>query len=54
MFIFSFANHSHWFINAYDKGINVQQAAWAARQYHSHHVLPESLVDDQVEQAKLS
>jgi hypothetical protein len=53
MFIFSFANCSHWFINTYNKGLNGQQAIWAARQYHSHHVLLESLMDD-LEQAKLS
>jgi len=53
MFIFSFANHSHQFINAYDKGLNGQQAAWEARQYHGYCMLPESLMDD-LEQAKLS
>ncbi|KAF8231394.1 hypothetical protein L208DRAFT_1025867, partial [Tricholoma matsutake] len=30
--IFSFANHSRLFIDAYDKGLNGQQAVWAATQ----------------------
>jgi hypothetical protein len=53
MFIFSFANRSRRFIDVYNKGLNGQQAAWAARQYRGHCVLPESLMDD-LEQAKLS
>jgi len=43
---FSFANRSMWFMDAYDKGLNGQQAAWAARKYRGHRVLPESLMDD--------
>jgi hypothetical protein len=27
-------------------GCNGQQAAWAAQEYHGHHVLPEILMDD--------
>jgi len=53
MFIFNFANCLHWFIDMYKKGLNGQQAAWEARQYHGHLVLPESLIDD-LGQAKLS
>ncbi|KAF8804896.1 hypothetical protein BYT27DRAFT_7225151 [Phlegmacium glaucopus] len=48
-----FANRSRRFIDAYDKGLNGQQAAWAARKYHDHCVLPETLMDD-LEQTKLS
>jgi hypothetical protein len=51
MFKFSFANHSHQFIDAYSKGLNVQQTAWAARKYCGHCMLPETLMDD-LEQAK--
>lgn len=51
--ILSFANCSRQFIDAYGKGLNGQQAAWAARKYRGHRVLPESLMDD-LEQAKLS
>jgi hypothetical protein len=51
MFKFSFANRSRRFIDAYGKGLNGQQAAWAARKYRGHRVLPETLMDD-LEQAK--
>ncbi|KAF8218648.1 hypothetical protein L208DRAFT_1349008, partial [Tricholoma matsutake] len=47
-----FANHSHQFIDAYDKGLTGQQAAWAAWKYRSHCILPETLMDD-LEKAKL-
>jgi hypothetical protein len=40
------ANHSIQFIDAYEKGLNDQQAACAARKYKGHGVLPESLMDD--------
>jgi len=33
-------------MDAYMKGLNGQQAAWAARKYKGHCVLPESLMDD--------
>ncbi|KIL55567.1 hypothetical protein M378DRAFT_188659 [Amanita muscaria Koide BX008] len=41
-----FANRSRRFIDAYDKGLNGQQAAWAARKYRGHRVLPETLMND--------
>jgi len=41
-----FSNHSHKFMDAYMKGLNSWQAAWAARKYKGHRVLPESLMDD--------
>ncbi|KAF8231631.1 hypothetical protein L208DRAFT_1398602 [Tricholoma matsutake] len=41
-----FAKHSRRFMDAYAKGLNGQQAAWAAQKYHGHHVLPETLMDD--------
>ena len=43
---FSFANRSARFMDAYDKGLNGEQAAWAARKYRGHRVLPENLMDD--------
>ncbi|KAF8231706.1 hypothetical protein L208DRAFT_1275389, partial [Tricholoma matsutake] len=42
----SFANCSSCFMDAYEKGLNGRQAAWAARKYRGHRVLPESLMDD--------
>jgi len=33
-------------MDAYMKGLNGWQAAWAARKYKGHRVLPESLMDD--------
>ncbi|KIK80163.1 hypothetical protein PAXRUDRAFT_159378, partial [Paxillus rubicundulus Ve08.2h10] len=36
-----FASRSRHFIDAYKKGLNRQQAAWAAKKYHRHRVLPQ-------------
>jgi hypothetical protein len=47
-----FANRSRRFIDAYNKGLTGQQAAWAARKYRGHRVLPETLMDD-LEKSKL-
>jgi hypothetical protein len=41
-----FATRSCRFIDAYDKGLNGKEAAWASKQYRGHRVLPESLLRD--------
>ncbi|KAF8237412.1 hypothetical protein L208DRAFT_1247999, partial [Tricholoma matsutake] len=41
-----FANRSSCFMDAYERGLNGRQAAWTARKYRGHRVLPESLMDD--------
>jgi hypothetical protein len=41
-----FANHSRRFMDAYAKGLNGPQAAWAVRKYRGHHMLPMGLMDD--------
>ena len=41
-----FANRSRRFIDTYDKGLNGKQAAWAARKYCGHCVLPDLLMND--------
>jgi hypothetical protein len=41
-----FANKSRRFIDAYQKGLNGRQAAWAARKYQSHRVLPPGFMED--------
>ena len=41
-----FANRSRRFMDAYARGLNGQQAAWAARKYKGHRVLSESLMRD--------
>ncbi|KIJ54262.1 hypothetical protein M422DRAFT_153768, partial [Sphaerobolus stellatus SS14] len=38
-----YANRSAKFMDAYVKGLNGAQAAWAAQKYHGHHVLPEDI-----------
>jgi hypothetical protein len=48
----SFATRSLRFIDAYSKGLNGQQAAWAAKRYRGHRILPETLMDD-LEKAQL-
>ncbi len=47
-----FATRSFRFIDAYAKGLNGKQAAWAARMYRGHRVLPNSLLKD-LEKANL-
>jgi len=41
-----FANRSRRFMDAYGKGLNGRQAAWAARKYRGHRVLPASILDE--------
>ncbi|KAH7333984.1 hypothetical protein B0J17DRAFT_674952 [Rhizoctonia solani] len=35
-----FINRSNRFVDAYRRGLNGQQAAWASRKYRSHRTLP--------------
>ncbi|KAG2353711.1 hypothetical protein BDR07DRAFT_1308483 [Suillus spraguei] len=44
--IFSFAMQSARFIDAYHKGLNGAQAAWAIKKFRGHHVLPQSIMDE--------
>ena len=39
-----FANWSRRFMDAYEKGLNGRQAAWASRKYRGHRVLPERIM----------
>ncbi|KAE9409843.1 hypothetical protein BT96DRAFT_931377 [Gymnopus androsaceus JB14] len=41
-----YANHSRRFTYAYSNGFNGRQAAWAAKKYHGHRVLPESIMEE--------
>jgi hypothetical protein len=41
-----FATRSWRFLDAYDRGLNGKQAAWAARKYRGHRVLPQNLMDE--------
>ena len=41
-----FATRSQRFMDAYSRGLNGRQAAWAARKYRGHRVLPESIMND--------
>jgi hypothetical protein len=41
-----FANRSRHFMDAYERGLNGQQAAWAARKYRGHRVLPAGIMDE--------
>ncbi|OAX31650.1 hypothetical protein K503DRAFT_698454 [Rhizopogon vinicolor AM-OR11-026] len=34
------------FMDAYEKGLNRNQAAWASKKYRGHRVLPESILRD--------
>jgi hypothetical protein len=33
-------------MDAYQKGLNGQQAAWAAKKYHGHCILPQSILGE--------
>ena len=41
-----FANRSNWFMDAYSHGLNRSQAAWAARKYRGHRVLPSRIMEE--------
>lgn len=41
-----FATRSQRFMDAYDQGLNGRQAAWAARKYRGHRVIPASIMDE--------
>ncbi|KAF8202487.1 hypothetical protein BJ912DRAFT_842685 [Pholiota molesta] len=41
-----FATRSRRFMDAYDRGLNGVQAAWAARKYRGHRVLPENIMEE--------
>ncbi|KIK72722.1 hypothetical protein PAXRUDRAFT_21657 [Paxillus rubicundulus Ve08.2h10] len=46
VFASEFANRSSRFIDAYHKGLNGKQAAWANKKYHGHCVLPDSILKE--------
>jgi hypothetical protein len=41
-----FATRSRRFMDAYEKGLNGKQAAWASRKYRGHRVLPNNILDE--------
>ena len=41
-----FATRSQRFMDAYARGLNGRQAAWAARKYRGHRVLPEGILEE--------
>jgi hypothetical protein len=41
------------FMDAYQKGLNGKQATWAAKKYHGHHVIPETILQE-LEAAKIT
>ena len=41
-----FATRSRRFIDAYDRGLDGKQAAWAARKYRGHRVLPQNILEE--------
>jgi hypothetical protein len=43
---FRFGNRSSKFADAYAKGLNGRQAAWAAHKYRGHRVIPESILEE--------
>ncbi|EIN08526.1 hypothetical protein PUNSTDRAFT_114017 [Punctularia strigosozonata HHB-11173 SS5] len=41
-----FSTRSRRFMDAYRKGLNGKQAMWAAKKYHGHRVLPDSIMEE--------
>ncbi|KAH9914276.1 hypothetical protein B0H21DRAFT_703749, partial [Amylocystis lapponica] len=41
-----FYNRSLRFMDAYRKGLDGRQAAWANKKYHGHRVLPDSILHE--------
>ena len=41
-----FAMRSRRFMDAYERGLNRRQAAWAARRYKGHRVLPNEIMEE--------
>ena len=41
-----FATRSRRFMDAYDRGLDGKQAAWAARKYRGHRVLPQNIMEE--------
>ncbi|TBU51333.1 hypothetical protein BD310DRAFT_971300 [Dichomitus squalens] len=41
-----FYTRAHRFMDAYRRGLNGKQAAWAAKKYHSHRVLPNNILEE--------
>ncbi|KAG2056603.1 hypothetical protein BDR06DRAFT_981317 [Suillus hirtellus] len=41
-----FSTQACWFMDAYQKGLNGKQAAWASKKYRGHRVLPDSVLRD--------
>ncbi|KAE9382495.1 hypothetical protein BT96DRAFT_1027632 [Gymnopus androsaceus JB14] len=39
-------------LEAYGKGLNGAQAAWASKKHKGHRILPDSLMDDMVHEFK--
>jgi hypothetical protein len=40
-----FSNRSQRFMDAYSRGLNGRQAAWASRKYRGHRVLPNNIME---------
>jgi hypothetical protein len=41
-----FAARSRRFTDAYARGLNGRQAAWAAQRYRGHRVIPDSILEE--------
>jgi len=50
--IIRYARRARKFMDAYHRGLDGKQAAWASRKYRGHRVLPESLMEE-LSKAKL-
>ncbi|OAX39569.1 hypothetical protein K503DRAFT_689344, partial [Rhizopogon vinicolor AM-OR11-026] len=48
-----FSTQSLRFTDAYHRGLNGKQAAWASKQYRGHRMLPETILASDLETANL-
>jgi hypothetical protein len=44
LIVHRYATRALRFMDAYRKGLNGKQAAWAAKKYHGHRVIPETIL----------
>ena len=44
--MWKFAVWSRWFMDAYERGLNSRQVAWAAWKYKGHHILPAEIMTE--------
>jgi len=45
-----FANHSLWYMDGYQHGMDGQEATWAVKKYHRHHQMPADATQEMIQE----